>query len=459
VLRLLLVNPSNPLVNMATTNSSRWSRRYRLWKPLGLLVLAGLTPPEWETSIVDENLEVPDYQRLPRPDLVGITAFTSQANRAYELAAHFRGLGVPVVMGGIHATMCLKEAGERVDSVVTGEAEGVWAEVLEDVKQDSLKRCYEGGLADMTQVPLARHDLLPPAYAFGAVQTTRGCPLNCQFCSVTVFNGSRHRHRPIPDVLQELRSIPESRVLLVDDNLIGTRPGDIAHAKELFGALAKANLGKQLAAQVSINIADDEELLDLAAKAGCVGVFIGFESSLPEGLAAMGKKFNLFRGRDYGESVRRIQRHNMLVMGSFIIGLEEDKPGIGKALARAADEYGLDSLNVLFLTPLPGTRLWDEMNAGNRLDLDRFPEDWKYFTLTHPVLKFKHLSRDGIIDEMVSCNRDFYSVPKILARMGRALRQGNNPLLGLAINYSCRRSSLQLARAYADSRHQAEAKF
>jgi radical SAM superfamily enzyme YgiQ (UPF0313 family) len=211
-----------------------------------------------------------------------------------------------------------------------------------------------------------------------------------------------------------------------------------------------------LAAQVSINVADDEELLDLAAKAGCVGVFIGFESSLPEGLEAMGKKFNLFKGRDYGESVRRIQRHNMLVMGSFIIGLDGDKPGIGEALARAASEYGLDSLNVLFLTPLPGTRLWDEMSAENRIGRNRFPEDWKYYTLTYPVMKFKHLSRNGIIDEMVSCNRDFYSAPNILARTGRALRQGNNPLLGLAINYSCRRSSLQLARAYGDSRYQEE---
>ncbi len=456
--RLLLVNPSNPLVNMAKTSSSRWSRHYRVWKPLGLLALAGLTPPEWETSVVDENLGVPDYRRLPRPDLVGITAFTSQANRAYEVAAYFRSLGVPVVMGGIHATMCLKEAEERADSVVTGEAEGVWVEVLEDVKQDSLKRCYEGGLADMTQVPPARHDLLPTGYAFGAIQTTRGCPLNCRFCSVTAFNGARHRQRPIPAVLQELRSIPERRVLLVDDNLIGTRPEEIAYAKDLFGALAKANLGKHLAAQVSINFADDEELLDLAAKAGCVGVFIGFESSLPEGLAAMGKKFNLFKGRDYRDSVQRIQRHNMLVMGSFIIGLEGDEPGIGEALARAAGEYGLDALNVLFLTPLPGTRLWDDMNAENRIGLNRFPEDWNYYTLTHPVAKYKHLSHDGIIDEMVSCNRDFYSVPNMLARTGRALRQGNNPLLGLAINYSCRRSSLQLAEAYADSRQQEEAR-
>jgi hypothetical protein len=124
-MRLYLINPSNPLVSIVKVKESRWNR-YRVWKPLSLMVLGGLTPPEWEISIVDENLGAPDYPAMPRPDLVGITAFTSQANRAYEVATHFRRLGVPVVMGGIHATMCQDEVMERVDSVVTGEAEGIW---------------------------------------------------------------------------------------------------------------------------------------------------------------------------------------------------------------------------------------------------------------------------------------------------------------------------------------------
>ena len=158
-MRLLLINPSNPLVSIVHVRESRWNR-YRVWKPLSLMTLAGLTPPDWEVTILDENLGVPDYDALPRPDLVGITAFTSQASRAYELAAHFRRLGVPVVMGGIHATMCLDEALERVDSVVTGEAEGVWAQVLEDVRRGALQRRYEGGLADITAIAPARHDLL-----------------------------------------------------------------------------------------------------------------------------------------------------------------------------------------------------------------------------------------------------------------------------------------------------------
>src|SRR5512137_913531 len=147
-MRLYLINPSNPLVSIVNVHESRWNR-YRVWKPLSLMVLAGLTPPEWEITIVDENLGPPDYPAMPRPDLVGITAFTSQANRAYEVAAYFRRLGVPVVMGGIHATMCLDEVSERVDAVVTGEAESVWANLLEDARHGRLQHRYDGGRADV----------------------------------------------------------------------------------------------------------------------------------------------------------------------------------------------------------------------------------------------------------------------------------------------------------------------
>src|SRR5512137_927100 len=131
-MRLLLINPSNPRVSVIRVKENRWNR-YRVWKPLILMVLAGLTPAEWDISIVDENLGVPDYEALPTPDLVGVTAFTSQANRAYEVAARFRRLGIPVVMGGIHATTCVDEAMEHVDAVVTREAETVWPTVLDDV--------------------------------------------------------------------------------------------------------------------------------------------------------------------------------------------------------------------------------------------------------------------------------------------------------------------------------------
>jgi radical SAM superfamily enzyme YgiQ (UPF0313 family) len=447
-MRLYLINPSNPLVVGTKVKESRWNR-YRVWKPLSLMILAGLTPSEWEITILDENLSAPNYEDMPRPSLVGITAFTSQANRAYEVATHFRRLGVPVVLGGIHATMCLEEAMERVDSVVTGEAEGIWPRVLEDARNGRLKRRYDGGIAEISDVPIARHDLLSTGYTFGAVQTTRGCPLNCSFCSVTAFNGAHYRQRPIADVVREFQLIREKHVLLVDDNLIGTRPEHIARAKDLFRAMVQAKLKKEWVAQATVNFADDEELLALAAKAGCRGVFIGFESPTPKGLRELSKKFNFMKRRDFRASVRRIQQHGISVMGSFIIGLDIDEPDIGKRIAGVARQYGMDYLNVLFLTPLPGTRLWDQMKLEGRIALDTFPEDWKYYTLTFPVARYKNLSLDGIIEEMTSCGRDFYSMPHILPRVWGSLWQHRNPVISLVVNLSCRNNIRLNSKEYA----------
>ena len=415
------------------------------------MTLAGLAPPEWDVSIIDENLGPPDYAALARPDLVGITAFTSQANRAYEVAGVFRRLGVPVVIGGIHATMCVDEAMGRVDSVVTGEAEGVWAEVLEDVLRGSMKCRYDSGCADMANIPPARHDLPAGRYALGAIQTTRGCPLNCRFCSVTAFSGAQYRQRPIADVVREFCSIPEKRVLIVDDNLIGISPEHIARAKELFRTIARAGVRKEWIAYVTINFADDEELLALAAKSGCRCVGIGIESAAPEEALGPGGKLGLLSGRDVRAAVRRIQRHGILVVGAFMIGHDADRPGVGKRIARAACDYGLDVLNVCLMTPLPGTRLWDEMKSEGRIVLDAFPEDWQYYTLTFPVARHKHLTSDALIDEVVACDRRFYSVPRILRRTLRNTLQRCQPLRSLLVNLSFRNNLESYYReAYAD---------
>lgn len=444
---LYLINPSNPLASMSFNRDNYWNR-FRLWKPLGLLTIAGITPSDWEVAVFDENLGPIDHGALPRPDVVGITAFTSQAPRAYEIAGRFRARGVPVVMGGIHATMCLAEAGRYVDSVVTGEAESAWTEVLDDVRAASLKPRYEGGHAKIEGIAPARHDLLPQGYAFGSIQTTRGCPLNCKFCSVTAFNGARYRERPVAEVVREFESIPESRVLIVDDNLIGRTPPHVERAKELFRALAAADTGKRWIGQTTINIADDEELLDLAKKAGCIGLFIGFESVTVEGLPELGKKGNMLSGRQIPASVERIRRHNILVVGSFIMGLDSDRPGVGRLIAEAAGRYGVDNMNVLFLTPLPGTRLWRQLRSERRIAMDRFPDDWRYYTLNYPVAHYKHLDPDTVVREMIECNRTFYSASNILARMTASLLAARNPLFVLVSNLSSRRNSALHADAY-----------
>lgn len=439
-MRLYLINPYNPLVSLANVKESRWNH-YRVWKPLGLLVLAGLTPPEWDVTVIDENLDRRDYDSLPKPDLVGITAFTSQAGRAYELADEFHRRGVPVVMGGIHATACTDEALEHVDAVVTGEAESVWATVLDDVQQGRLQKTYIGEHLDLSAVPIARHDLLSKGYAFGAIQTTRGCPLNCSFCSVSSFNGTRYRHRPIANVIEEFRSIREKLVLVVDDNLIGTTAAHMERAKDLFRAMIQAGLRKKWICQVTINMADDDELLTLAARAGCVGAFIGFESPTPEGLNEVGKKFNLRKDRDFRNSVKRIQRHRILVVGSFIIGLDSDKPGIGLQIAAAAKQYGLDIVNALFLTPLPGTRLWDQMEQQNRIAANNFPADWRYYTLNFPTARYKHFSWTQLLEEMNACDGEFYSWRNIGRRMVGTIFRRRYPLISMISNMSYRNNS------------------
>ena len=444
-MRLYLINPNNPLVSLANVKGNRWNR-YRVWKPLGLLVLAGLTPPEWEITVIDENLGVRDYAAMPRPDLVGITAFTSQASRAYELAGEFRSRGVSVVMGGIHATMRSQEALRRVDSVVTGEAESIWPNVLDDARQGRLKRTYSGRHLDLAKIPPARHDLLAEGYAFGSIQTTRGCPLDCSFCSVSAFNGTLYRHRPIASVIEELKAIREKWVLVVDDNLIGTNSSHLARAKELFRAMIRADLGKNWIAQATINFADDEELLTLAAQAGCQGVFIGFESPTPRGLAEVGKKFNLLKGRDFRKSVQRIRRHNILVAGSFIMGLDADEPGIGRRIAGAASSYGVDILNALFLTPLPGTRLWDRMKAENRIAAGDFPRDWQYYTLGFPTARYKHFSWAQIMEEMTACDGSFYSWRRLLWRVVGGFLRRRRPILSLVTNLSYR-NNVRLSRS------------
>jgi radical SAM superfamily enzyme YgiQ (UPF0313 family) len=453
VLRLYLINPTNPLVSCVSAKENRWNK-YRIWKPLSLLVLARVTPPEWQVTILDENLGKPDYAALPRPDLVGITAFTSQAPRAYQIAEHFRALGVPVVMGGIHATMCMEEVLHRVDSVVSKEAETIWPRVLKDAQAGTLARHYEGGHVAVEDLVPARQDLLPEGYAFGTIQTTRGCPLNCSFCSVTAFNGAQYRQRPVEDVVREFSTIPEARVLVVDDNLVGTSREHVARAKRLFRALAEARLRKRWIAQATINFSDDDELMSLAWKAGCRGVFIGFESPTAEGLKEVGKRINLRAGRDFPASVRRIQRHRILVMGSFIMGLDVDKAGIGERIANAADRYGVDSLNALFLTPLPGTRLWEQMKGENRITLNAYPEDWRYYTLTFPVARYLCLSPDAVIREMVDCNRIFYSISRVTRRVWRSLWQRRGPIINLVANLSTRNNSRVEWKAYVDFQKQ-----
>jgi radical SAM superfamily enzyme YgiQ (UPF0313 family) len=259
-------------------------------------------------------------------------------------------------------------------------------------------------------------------------------------------------------VIEEFQAIREKWVLVVDDNLIGVSAAHIARAKDLFRAMIRAKLRKQWIAQATINMADDEELLALAAQAGCAGVFIGFETLTAEALRALGGKRHILEGRDFAASVRRIQRHKIFVAGSFILGLDTDEPGIGRRIAAAALRYGVDMLNALFLTPLPGTRLWDELECRGGIAANTFPDDWKYYTLTFPVARYRNFSSTGIVREMETCDGTFYSLRHILGRVWGSFWRRRQPLIALASNLSCRsnfRLSRQACRDFLSSREPA----
>jgi radical SAM superfamily enzyme YgiQ (UPF0313 family) len=213
--------------------------------------------------------------------------------------------------------------------------------------------------------------------------------------------------------------------------------------------MIRADLRKTWIGQVTINMADDEELLDLAVRAGCCGVFIGFESPTAEGLAEVGKKFNLLKGRDFRASVRRIQRHNILVVGSFIMGLDSDKPGIGRRIAQAACSYGVDILNALLLTPLPGTRLWERMKSQDRIAANDFPRDWQYYTLGLPTAHYSHFTWSAILEEMDSCDRRFYSLDRILRRLADSFLRRRRPLIAMVSNLSYRNNTRLARRNHA----------
>jgi radical SAM superfamily enzyme YgiQ (UPF0313 family) len=202
--------------------------------------------------------------------------------------------------------------------------------------------------------------------------------------------------------------------------------------------------------QVTINLGDDEELLTLAAKAGIFGVYIGFEASTPEGLEEVHKKFNLQKGRDIKASVRRIQKHRIMVAGSFIMGLDSDRKGIGVRIAETANDYGVDTLNAMFMTPLPGTDLWHRMAKEDRITANRFPEDWQYYTLTYPVAKFSHFSWADLVRENQECSAAFYSYRRIVRRVMTSARDRRLPWLTLVGNLSNRSNATKFHAKIAE---------
>jgi radical SAM superfamily enzyme YgiQ (UPF0313 family) len=327
---------------------------------LTLTTLAALTPQDIEVKITDENVEPIDFEE--DVDLVGITGMVMHAPRAYQIAQRFRQRGIPVVMGGPHASSLPLEAKGHVDAVVIGEAEDIWEGLIEDLKNGCLKPFYKSNTyCSMKGIPPPRLDLLrKKAYmTVNCVQTSRGCPHQCDFCHVTHFFGKTYRCRPVEEVIEEVKRLEGEFIVFVDDNIAGDR----FYAKELFTRLKP--LKKKWASQASMTLPRDLELLKLAAESGCVSLFVGIESLSSENLKDVNKTFN--RAHQFEEAIRILHDHDIMIVAGFIFGLDHDDEGVFEKTLRFCERNKIELPSFFILTPLPGTPLFQRMESEGRL--------------------------------------------------------------------------------------------
>lgn len=399
---LLLINPA------VKTGRGFIVNKDTRYQPLSLGIIAALTPPYWKVKIMDENFR--EFKYYPA-DLVGFTAFTSTVPRAYELAAVYREKGIPTVIGGIHASMRPEEAGNYVDCVVTGEAETVWPGLIEDFENGRLRQRYTGTLTSMVNSPLPRRDLLHPAYVFASVQTTRGCPMNCDFCSVTAFNGSRYRFRPVEDVIAEMKTIPQRNLFILDDNIAGHTRESEDRAVRLFKAMIESGIKKDWVGQASLKIADNEEVLKYAARSGCRMLLIGIETEREDQLAIVNKKTNLAMGPDsYDRVFTTLHKYGISSIASFIFGWEQDTRETIDNRVRFTRECKADAIQSAIMTPLPGTRLFEKIEKERRMVFNHYPEDWQFYGYQHLVFRPDFMDRQDLEDYI------YRSLGKVYAR-------------------------------------------
>ena len=394
--------------------------RFSTFAPLGLAYVAAVTPDGWDIKIIDENFQQFEFETA---DLVAMTTFTSNVNRAYEIADLYRKQGIKVVMGGIHASMNPDEVIEFADTVIIGEVEGIWQKVIDDFKQRRLAKKYNGPRIDLENYEiLPRRDLLNSNYIWQSVQTSRGCPFNCHFCSVSKYLGKTYRYRKAEDVLNELSAIEETYIAFVDDNLIGYSSAHIARAKDLFKGMIRQQLRKKWWMQTSINAAADEEVIALAAKAGCMFVFIGFEAINLAALQDMHKGINVKTGVDnYKRVVDAFHRNGIGVFGAFIIGNDNETPEYYQELAEYLVHSGIDMFQVSILTPLPGTDLMDDIRASDRLIFKDFPNDWDKYRFSYVVHKPTKIEADMIYIADNFIKSKLYAFPTYPFRLLKSL--------------------------------------
>ena len=377
--------------------------------PMALLSLAAVTPSQVTLTIVDERVETIDYD--VQADLVGISVITVAAFHAYAVADRFRRRGIPVVFGGIHATVLPDECLEHGDAVVIGEGEGVWPRLLDDAAQGALQPIYQARQA-------VRLDRLPPPpfhklsnpnryVTTKVVRATRGCPNRCSFCTVGTFTGRIYRKRPVDDIIREIRSMPGKYLFFLDDNL-GV---DRRWALELFAALRPLKL--KWYGAVSLNALEDGVFIREAARCGCKYLGIGFESINAKTLKAMNKR-KTNDPRRYKDIIRNLHRHGISIVGYFLMGFDTETAEDYRRLGDFLLDTGIEIPSISALTPYPGSPIWSRLEREGRIlhhQWNRYYDRW--WDLAYQPLQ---MSQEAIYENYLEMIDRLFSVKAVLKR-------------------------------------------
>jgi radical SAM superfamily enzyme YgiQ (UPF0313 family) len=414
--RIALINPDRPLEKVSKGMAQMFEENSDRMKPWGapslsLLTIAALTPQEIEIDYIDERYKAIDFDK--HYDLVGLTAMTHQADRAYEIAGLFRKLEVPVVMGGIHVSILPEEAAEFVDTVIVGEAEELWGVYLNDLISGKEKKYYKNEkIIDLQYSPVPRYDLLDiplikenqKYFHMIPIQTSRGCPHDCNFCVAQEIYGKRIRKKKVDQVIQELMYLrkycKDSLVFFADDNMFV----DKKFVKQLLKELIPLKI--KYMAQTDVNIGNDPELLQLMYLSGCQIIFIGFESVVPDSLDEINtNKWKLKQSIYYSDIIRKIQDKGIVAFGGFIIGFRHDTLDSFSKIRDFIKENNIPAAFTL-LTPLPGSKIRDELVAENRLLPDL---NWEDYSLYNLLFRHDHFSKEEAEHSLIWLYNEVFS--------------------------------------------------
>lgn len=383
-------------------------KRQLQYAPLTLTTLAALVPPELgaEVDIVDEGVE--PLNDDVEADLVGISAVTATAPRAYLLADRFRQKGIPVVLGGVHPTLLPQEAAKHADSIVMGFAEETWPQLLRDFANNAMKNVYRAAPdLSLKNLPLPRRDLLKPkAYVTAnTIQASRGCPNKCSYCVIPEAWGARCYHRPVEEVANEIQQMNAKRILFLDPSPVE----DAKYIKRLYRALIPLKI--KWAGLATTRLAEDAEMLDLAVKSGCIGILIGFESISQAALNQVSKGFSLVNR--YRDVMERLHDKGISVLGCFMFGFDGEDRSVFDRTAEFVDRLKIDIVRYAVYTPFPGTAAYKRLNEEGRI----IEHDWSRYDNEHVIFRPSDMTPEELQEGLYRAWKQTYSLGSIWKRL------------------------------------------